>query len=288
MLEQTIAYFPGCSLHGMGMSNPFNNSTLKVCGKLGINLTEVPDWNCCGATSGHGVDHKLALALNARNIGLAARTGASVLAAPCAACYANLIKANEELATPAIRLEYEKMTGVPLQDIKVMHILDLLSRPEGLSAIKRKTVKQFHKLNAVCYYGCLSVRPGRKTGSGDTENPQSMDTILQTIGITALDWSHKTECCGASFSACGPELAEARSAEIITQARRVKAAIIAVACPLCHTNLEMHLSKRQQADLPIVFFSQLIALALGLSVKEAGLSQLLSDPFPWPEKLKSV
>ncbi|MGI6450980.1 MAG: CoB--CoM heterodisulfide reductase iron-sulfur subunit B family protein [Desulfitobacteriia bacterium] len=279
-----IGYYPGCSLHGMSKS--FDTSAQLVCRKLGIELRELPDWNCCGATSGHSVEPTLTLTLGARNLNLVTKSGLRAVTAPCAACYSNLIKASHDLKEPQKRELAQELLGEKIEDVEVIHLMDVISEPSILENLKSNITKKFKNLKVACYYGCLTVRPRAETQAVDSENPQTMDNLLRLLGIETKDWSHKTECCGGSFSICGPELANLRTDEVLNQAKASGAEAIVVACPLCHTNLEMRLHALN-SNIPVVYFTQLLGLALGYSVKEVQLHKLLVNSFPWKERLTS-
>lgn len=284
-MAHKIGYYPGCSLHAM--AKPFDTSVQLVCNKLGIELEEPHDWNCCGATSGHSIDHTLNLALGARNLNLISKKGLQKVTAPCAACYANLKKTSHELKDPEKREIAHQLIGEQIDDVEVIHLIDVLSEPSVLETLKEKIQIKFRDLKAVCYYGCLTVRPKFETEADDSENPQSMDNLLKLLGIDSRDWSHKTECCGGSHSLCGPELATIRTDEVISQAKAAGAEAIVVACPLCHSNLEFRLHA-QGTNIPVVFFTQLLGLALGYSEKEVGLHKMLVNSFPWREKVNKL
>ncbi|MGI6450510.1 MAG: CoB--CoM heterodisulfide reductase iron-sulfur subunit B family protein [Desulfitobacteriia bacterium] len=279
-----IGYYPGCSLHGMSKS--FDVSAQLVCRKLDIELKELPDWNCCGATSGHSVEPTLTLTLGARNLNLATKSGLQAVTTPCAACYSNLKKASHDLIEPPKRELAQELIGEKIEDVEVLHLMDVISEPSVIENLKSNIKKKFKNLKLACYYGCLTVRPRTETEAVDSENPQTMDKLMKLIEAETLDWSHKTECCGGSFSICGPEIANIRTDEVLSQAKAAGAQAIVVACPLCHTNLEMRLHA-QNSNLPVVFFTQLLGLALGYSVKEVELHKMLVNSFPWQEKLTS-
>lgn len=290
MATKPIAYFPGCSLHGL--AKPFDVSTRLVCNKIGITLEEPEDWNCCGATSAHSIDHTLNLALGARNLHLVAKGMSNTVTAPCAACYSNLKRSSLELQNPQKRQFASELVGERLEKVEtvnVVHLLELLSDPSITNAIKKNIKYRFSDLNVVCYYGCLTVRPNLESDpeSDSSENPQSMDKLLGSLGADVRDWSHKSECCGGSHSLCGPELAIIRTDEVLRQAIASGADVIAVACPLCHSNLEfrLHALQARGKQIPVVFFTQLIGLALGYTIKEVGLNKMLVNSFPWRDKL---
>lgn len=272
--QQVVTYFPGCSLHGV--SRPIDKSVKAVCNKLGISLRELTDWNCCGATSAHSIDHKLNLALGARNLSLAEETGIRTITTPCAACFSNLVHVRQVM----------QATTEKLFPVQVLHMLQLLGSPEMLKRCRENMTHELQNLKVVCYYGCLLVRPFRQSGFDDPENPQSLDRLIGLTGATVLDWSHKTECCGASLAVSAPELAGIRMDEILSQAKSAGADVIVVACPLCQSNLEMRQFTRTTDDnIPIVYFTQLLGLALGLSPRDTGLHQLLCNSFSWQEKI---
>ncbi|MBC2723000.1 CoB--CoM heterodisulfide reductase iron-sulfur subunit B family protein [Desulfosporosinus sp.] len=290
MVSKPIAYFPGCSLHGL--AKPFDTSTRLVCNKIGIALQEPDDWNCCGATSAHSIDHTLNLALGARNLNLVAKSMSNTVTAPCAACYSNLKRSSLELQNPQKRKFASELVDDDLENVEnvnVIHLLELLSETSISNEIKASLKYRFSDLNVVCYYGCLTVRPNLESDleSDSSENPQSMDRLLGALGADVRDWSHKSECCGGSHSLCGPELANIRTDEVLRQAIASGADVIAVACPLCHSNLEfrLHALQARGKQIPVVFFTQLIGLAMGFTTKEVGLNKLLVNSFPWREKL---
>lgn len=289
MASKTVSYYPGCSLHD-GLAKPFNTSTKLVCGKVGIDLLEPDDWNCCGATSAHSIDHTLNLVLGARNLNLVAKSGQKTVTAPCAACYSNMKRSSLQLQNPKKRALASQLVGEnfdTIESVNVIHLLELLTESSISKSITQNLKYRFTDLKTVCYYGCLTVRPNAETELDSAENPQSMDNLLKALGADVRDWSHKSECCGGSHSLCGPELANIRTEEVLRQAIASGADVIAVACPLCQSNLEfrLHALQAKGKQIPVVFFTQLIGLALGYSVREVGLHKMLVNSFPWRNKL---
>lgn len=291
MATKTVSYYPGCSLHD-GLAKPFDSSTRLVCGKVGIVLKELDDWNCCGATSAHSIDHTLNLALGARNLHLVVKSGFNTVTAPCAACFSNMKRSSTELQDRKKRDLASKLIGETLEDVaevNVVHLLELLTEPSITKNIAQNAKYHFTDLKVACYYGCLTVRPNSESdpGSDSSENPQNMDELLGMLGVDVRDWSHKTECCGGSHSLCGPELANIRTEEVLRQAIASGADVIAVACPLCHSNLEfrLHALQSKGKQIPVVFFTQLLGLAFGYTVKDVGLNKMLVNSFPWRDKL---
>ena len=269
-----VAYYPGCSLHGM--SRQYDSSNRLVCEHIGLKLLDIPNWNCCGATSAHTVDQDLNLAINARNLHLACKTGAEVLVAPCSACFSNLKKTLTLLKSGAVRQKIIELPEAFEDDIEVMHFSELFVLPEIVAKVRQKIVRNFGGLKVACYYGCLTVRPFHTVQFDNSENPMSLDNLLKMTGVNCIDWSHKTECCGASFAVCEPKIVDNRTEEIINQALEAGAEAFAVACPLCHTNLEMSLHRLRRLDIPVVFFTQLLGHVLQPNQEPALLlSQLL-------------
>ena len=264
--RMNYAYFPGCSLEST--AKEFHNSTTLVASALGIELAEIPDWNCCGATSAHNLDHELSISLPARNLGIAERMGMDVIA-PCAACYNRMRSAEVELkVNRALRDDInskleKKFSGA----ITVKSALEVFTQPEVLAAVSEHIRKPLTGLKPACYYGCLLVRPPKVMGFDDAEDPKSLDEAMKTVGAEPIDWYFKNECCGASFGISKSEIVAKLVGDILSNAKAHGANCIVTACPLCMTNLEMRqaaASKLRGEDLsmPIFFFTELLGLAL--------------------------
>lgn len=263
-----FAYFPGCSLHST--AKEFNDSSEAVCKALGIELQEIPDWNCCGATSAHSTNHKLAVALPARNLGLAEKMGLDVVA-PCAACY-NRMKAAEVAMKDGGALSEEinstleaKYTGA----VAVKPLVDPLSTEETLEKLAQMVKKPLTGLKIASYYGCLLVRPPKVLAFDDPENPQSIDNIVRAIGAEPVEWHYKNECCGASFALTRVDMVHKMTGDILLRAQKSGADAIACACPLCQANLDMRqeeINKKYGTNykLPVFYITELMALAMDL------------------------
>lgn len=261
------AYFPGCSLHST--AKEYEASTRAVCDALGIELQEIPDWNCCGATSGHSLNHELSVALPARNLGLAEQMGADVVA-PCAACYNRMRTAEHEMKNnPALRERINSVLANTYSGgVSVLPLVQIIA-DLGAEAISAAVKKPLEGLKVACYYGCLMLRPPKVMGFDDAEDPQSLDNIIKAIGAEAVDWHYKTECCGGSFSLTRSDLVEKLTFDILSRAKDAGADVVVTACPLCQANLDM----RQEAaakeygkelGLPVLYFTELMAIALDL------------------------
>jgi len=277
-----IGYYPGCSLHAT--AREFDQSLKAICGPLGVELTEVDDWSCCGATSAHATNHLLAVSLAARNLALAERQGLGSLVAPCAACYSRLATARHELgADPALAAKVSGIIDRPLGNtVEVHSIAEVLRDLEA--TIKEKTRTPLKGLKVACYYGCLLVRPLAVTGFDDVEAPSSMETALAACGAEPVEWRMKLDCCGGGFSMSRTASVLRLGRAIIDDARAAGAHAIAVACPMCHSNLDFRqgaMAKKDGAgEMPILFVTQLVGLGLGVPPEELGLKRHFVDTAP--------
>lgn len=271
------AYYPGCSLDATGIE--FGESNKLVAKKLGMEMVEIPDWNCCGASAAHLTDHMLSLALPARNLALAEKAGLGTVAVPCAACFIRSKAAAEAVKnSPEMK---EKINNIIEMDYQakneVISFLDVLGKRVGLEKIKAQVTKPLNGLKVASYYGCLLVRPLKIAQSDDNENPLVMDHIMEAIGAEPVDWSFKTECCGASHVVTKPDVGRDMIYEILRNAQLNGAEAIATACPLCMLNLDMRQKqinpKKGTKYIPIYYFTELMALSFGCSAKEVGLSK---------------
>ena len=251
-----LSYYPGCSLGGT--SKEYGVSVRETAELLGIELNELPDWNCCGASSGHMTDQQLALELSARNLRIAAKTGLDLLA-PCSACFSRL-----KVADKAMREEAAPDEAVP--STEVLHITRLLSQPEWLDLIREKRKRELTGLKLAAYYGCLSLRPPEVTGALDCEQPQGLDIILKELGADPVRWSHKTECCGSSLTMTRSDISKRLVGDIAQAARRGGAEAIVTDCPMCQANLETRqldiVKGGEPKPLPVLFITELIVAAL--------------------------
>jgi heterodisulfide reductase subunit B len=262
-----IGYYPGCSLEST--AREYNLSFRAVASKVGIELIEIPDWNCCGASSAHAVDPVLAVALPVRNLMIAEAMELDVTA-PCAACFLRLMEAKKRMDEDvSLRKEIEEILGRQYRGTaKVYHPLTVFSQAAIKKKIKGAIVNKIRELKVVCYYGCYLVRPPETTHFDDPENPMIMDELIGLTGAQVLDWSWKVDCCGGGHALLLPELVEPLVNEIMDGARKAGAHGIVTACPLCQSNLETR--QRGLNVLPIFYFSELLGLAMGLKKEVEG------------------
>jgi len=270
-----VGYFPGCSLSGT--SRDFGESVAAVAKALDIELAEIPEWGCCGSSSGHMTDRLVSVALPVNVLLKAKRAGLSQVMAPCAACYNRLATAKHEVETSAkTRAQVEQVLQAKLDQLpRVLNVIELLAQVSD--RIAAKVSKKFEQTVA-CYYGCLLVRPAKITGFDRTEDPQEMDKLVAAVGGKTVAWSFKTECCGASFSLSRTDVVGRLGAKIMKDAVAHNAEAVVVACPMCHSNLDLRrgeINRRLEAKttIPVLFITQVIGLALGIPRKQLGLAR---------------
>lgn len=270
----TIGYYPGCSLHGTGRE--YDESVRAVAGVLDIELREVDDWSCCGATSAHSVDPLLATALSARNLALAESGGLKQVLAPCAACYNHLARARNAVADdPKLADDMPRLIGRPFgNSVQARSVVDVLR--EAIPTIKAKSVQPLKGVKVACYYGCLLLRPTDVAAGDDPENPSFMEEVCRATGAEPVAWNRRTECCGGSLSIPRVGSVVRLSRAIVNDARSAGAEAIIVACPMCHSNLDFRqqtLNQRGQEPIPVIYLSELVGLALGLPYESLGLKR---------------
>ncbi len=255
---EEYAYYPGCSLHGT--AHEYEDSVQEVARLLDIRLNEIPDWNCCGASSAHMTDHGLAVDLAARNLRIAEKMGKDLLV-PCAACFHRLKAAEKAIGAEAGR------KGAQTSRIRVYHLSDWLRRPDTLRKIRDAVKEPLKGLRLVPYYGCLITRPPFITDSEEHEDPKSMDLLIRILGGEVKRWSHKTECCGGSLTLGRSDITNELVSRLVKAAARAGAQGILTMCPMCQANLESNQLELKQKDprhpvLPIFFATELIAACI--------------------------
>jgi len=271
-----IGLYPGCSLEGS--SREYRESVEAVSKAVGIELADIPDWNCCGATAAHNLNKELSLALPARILAIAEREGLTEVVVPCAACYSRLTVAQHELNNdPVLRSKIVSHIEMEYKgNLNIMNVIQYIDK-YIFPKIDQSKIKAYNH-RVACYYGCLLVRPAKILKFDRPENPQSMDNVVQRIGGEPIKWNFKTECCGAGHSVSRTDIVAKLSGTIVQDAVDCGAEAIAVACPMCHSNLDMRrpdinkfLGKKQ--PIPVIYITQAIGLALGLSEKELGMNR---------------
>ena len=279
MSTNTYAYYPGCTLHST--AKEYDVSARAVCRQLGIELQELDGWTCCGASSAHTTNETLAITLPARDLRSAEAKGLP-LAVACAMCFNRLKYTAHALADKEKLDSINKLIGDGLRNTtEIVHLLQILYD-------RRKSIavgKPLKGLKVASYYGCLLVRPQEITHFDDPENPQMMDKLMTTLGAQPLEWDFKTACCGASLPLSRRDIVVKLSYRILLQAKQLGADCVAVACPMCQMNLDAYQNEMvkqygKKIEMPILYFTQLAGLAMGLSPKELDLDKHFTDPMP--------
>ena len=276
--------YPGCSMETSAKA--YHESLAAVAGRLGLELSEIEDWNCCGATEYLGINLIPAYALISRNLALAARqaNGTRTVVAPCSACYLNLAKAdhymeerpvlgervNEALAAGG--LHYEPGS------LEIRHLLDVVVNDVGIEALRARVTRPLRGLRVAPYLGCMVPRPDYKKRWSDHEHPIELDRVLEALGAEVIDFPMKTHCCGGHMTQISPETAYELLRRLFHEADQYKADVIATVCPMCQLNLDAYQAATNRYfhtayEIPIVFFTQLVGLALGLDAKELGFGR---------------
>jgi heterodisulfide reductase subunit B2 len=269
------AFFPGCSLESTAWD--FDRSTRAVCRALAIELEDIPGWVCCGSTPAHASSASLAVALPVLNLQKAQAAGAPVMTA-CASCYARLRTANHTVRNePDEARRCAAITGKPYDGgVEVRHVLDVLVNHLGLDGIRAKVSRPLGGLRVACYYGCLLSRPPEIVAFDDPEHPTAMDDLVAATGAEPVDWPFKTECCGASLAMTHAAAVGRLGHKLLSMARQAGAECVVVACPLCQMNLDLRQADAAKAGgpippTPVLYVTQLLGFALGLSSEELGL-----------------
>lgn len=288
-----LAYYPGCS--GQGTSAEYERSTRAVCTALGITLEEIPDWSCCGSSPAHAFDHVLSAALGARNLSLAAARGADRVGTPCPSCLANLKTARHRMEDEGFRGKVNALLDEPCPEAlpDTVSILQVLVEDCGVDAIAAKVRKPLNGLKVACYYGCLMSRPVEIMHFDNPENPMAMDTIMTALGAEVVPFPMKTECCGAAMGIPRRDISARLSGRLLETARAYGADAVVVACPLCHMNLDLRQDQAAKAsksvfNMPVLYFTQFLGLAFGLSSEELGLDKLCVSPAGLLQKMQSA
>jgi heterodisulfide reductase subunit B len=283
-------YYPGCSAHASGRE--YNASLTAVCQELAIELVELPDWNCCGATAAATTRPALSKALAARNLAIAAETELELMT-PCSACYKNIRGAALKLQDDAEAraeleglLENRSLSRIP----PVRHPVDILWNDLDLKALPLK--RPLKGLKVASYYGCLISRP--KGGFDDPEDPRSLDDLMAAVGAEPVAWAYKTKCCGGAVFIPRKPIALELTGQILLKAHEAGADVIAVGCPFCQLLLDMYQAKALRQvkaghdgrdpygsgfRIPVLYFSQLMGVALGIADERLELKGNVVSPF---------
>lgn len=298
--RKKFTYYPGCSSEGSAAH--LDRSLRAIAPELGLELEELDDWNCCGASIGHIEGGYLPnTVLSGRNLANAQRQGGQDILTGCAACYLNTHAANEKIKTD-VKLRSnvnEALAEGDLsydEDLMVRHACEVIVNDVGLDRIRERVTRPLDGLKVAGYVGCQTVRPFANTDAGgkyDTyEDPEFLDDFIEAVGATAVDFDVKTDCCGGSVSVISPDKTLHLIKRILDAAEAAEADVIATPCPLCQQNVEMYqdrINKTFGTDfkMPVVFYSQLMAVAFGMDAdKDAALDQNVIPATALEEKAK--
>ncbi len=271
-----LGFYPGCSLKGS--SREYAESVIAITRKFDIELKEIPDWNCCGATAAHNLNKELSLALPARVLALAEKEGMKEILVPCAACYNRLATTQHELNhDPQLKEKVIQTIGLNYSgNVTILNIIQMLDK--YIAPNLEENIADTYKKKVACYYGCLLVRPHNILNFDREEDPKSMDLLVKKIGAEPIDWAFKTECCGGGLSISRTNTVGRLSGEIIRDAVDRGAEAVVVACPMCHSNLDMRRAEinkylGMQISIPILYITQILGLSLGIDRKSLGLER---------------
>ncbi len=288
-----FAYYPGCSAHGS--SADYEISTQAVCRTLGMELADIPDWNCCGSTPAHAIDTELSTALCVRNLDIAAKENVEKLLTSCPSCLSNLRLARHRMQDQQFRTRVNELLDAPAakEFPQTYSVMEMLHEIYGPDIIAGRVHKPLTGIRLAPYYGCLMSRPAEIMNFGDPENPTVMEDLLTACGADTLDFPLKTECCGASFGIPERSMTARLSGKILELATRMQADALVVACPLCQMNLDLRQEQASKAmntsfHMPVLYFTQVLGLAFGLPPEALGFNKLCVDAGPLLRKLATA
>lgn len=277
-----VSYYPGCSLHAM--AKEYDQSMKAISRALNIEIKEVDDWSCCGASAAHNTNFDLSIALPARNL-ISAEKDAMDVMVPCAACFNRLKTAEHHLkADKELKTRIEDILGAKYQGgIAIRNPIDIIYNEIGVETLAAKVVKPLTGLKPVSYYGCLLLRPPEVCQFENYENPFMMDKMMAALGTDVKNWSYKTCCCGGSLSVSKTAIVVDMCDRLMCGAREAGANCVVTACPMCMANLDMRPSPDMR--LPIFYFSELISLSMGLAGSNETFKSHITDPEPLLKQL---
>jgi len=289
-----VAYYPGCALEGSG--GPYDRSTRALVSALGLKMENLADWNCCGAMEVKNIHPMLQTYMSARNLAIAAeRMGFDTVMAPCNGCYHNLKKAEYECATSAETMQtvqdLARKSGDPVYkgDVRTLHLLEWLMETLGPEEMKARLRRSLNGIRIANYYGCMYTRPrqifpekDKGPGSESTHKPHFMDDLLEAAGAVNVEFPLKTACCGGAHTLSDSDTSTQLVLNLLQAAEEAGAEVIATECPTCHSGLEMHQIRAEthfgiKTGVKVIYFTQLLGLALGLSARKLAIHENVSD-----------
>jgi len=289
-------YYPGCSLEKNAAS--YNISALAVAKPLGMEFQELDDWNCCGATEYMTINRTAAYSLITRNLALAEKQlpNHEPVVAPCSLCFLNLGKADHYM-TEDPELAQKVNTALAAGglhytpgSVHTKHLLEIMVEDVGLDAISARVTRPLSGLKIAPYYGCLVTRPGYSSNFDNYEYPTSMDKLMTALGATVVDFPMKSHCCGGHMTQISQPVALNLIGHILQNAADYEADIIVTLCPMCQLNLDAYQGDvnryfKTKYNLPVLYFTQMMGLAFGLSAAELGIGKEMVDARPALSKI---
>ncbi len=284
-------FYPGCSMQRS--AKPYIDSLLAIEEKLGVELIEVEDWNCCGATEYSAVNRTASHALVGRNLAIAEKmsNGSNTLMAACSACYLNLSKTDHYMLEDPIfnarindALSAGGLTYNP-GSVDVRHALDVFYNDIGLDTIKKQVVNPLKGLRVAAYYGCMVVRPDVNDKFGNPEYPTILEELMEVLGAEVIDFPMKTQCCSGHMTQISGQTAYELIRRLVYGATRYDADLLVTLCPMCQLNVDAYQSETNRYfntnyEVPILYFTQVIGLAFGIDAVKLGIGKEFVDPRP--------
>lgn len=283
MTVTRYGYYPGCSL--LSSAKEYERSVRSVFDHLGVELVEIEDWNCCGAVHADVNNPDAAITLPGRNLALAEAQGLTHIVAPCSGCYKNLRRASQVVAddkSMRALVNDSLQEGLKLDgDVIVMHPLYVILYEYGLDSVREKVRKPLSTLHIASYYGCMLTRPRDKFDS--PERPVGLDELMKCLGAYVVDYPMKAKCCGGALALSHSEVTARLTGNVLVSAKEAGADLVTLACPMCHTALDSYQTRAERAlsqklRIPVLYFTQLMGLAMGLDRSVLGLDRHIVSP----------
>jgi heterodisulfide reductase subunit B len=285
-----VPYFPGCTLNTTAKG--FDNAVRASAAALGIELVELAEWNCCGATFPLLVDNAMDL-IGPADILYKASLEGERLATACTTCY-NVVKRTNHV----LKDDYEMLDKVNYflehdsdygGGVEVLDIVQILRDDVGWEAVREAIQQPLDGLRVAAYYGCMVVRPPEEVAYDDPDDPTALDDMLAALGAQPVAWPHKTECCGAYLTVKSPAATQQMSHTVLNSAIRNGADLVVTNCPLCQFNLDKQQQTMSQRyagyqPVPVLYHAQVLGLALGLDASNFDLDKTYIDVRPLLER----
>jgi heterodisulfide reductase subunit B len=285
-----VPYFPGCTLNTTAKG--FDNAVRAAAAALGVELVELPEWNCCGATFPLLVDNAMDL-IGPADVLYKASLEGERLATACTTCYNVVKRTNHVLKEDGDILDKVNYFLEHDSDyegsVEVLDIVQILRDDVGWDKVHQEVKRPLDGFKVAAYYGCMVVRPPDEVAYDDPDNPLSLDDMLVALGAQPVDWPHKTECCGAYLAVKSPQVTQEMSHTVLSSAIRNGADLVVTNCPLCQFNLDKQQQTMSQRyagyiPLPVLYYAQLLGLALGLDASAYDLDKTYIDARPLLER----